>query len=105
MGKPTSPGPRSSTIRDALRDAMRGRPLTARELSAAVGIPEKQVADHLEHLRRSLAASGGELVVEPARCQGCEFEFSGRRRASKPSRCPACKGERIEPARFRVVEA
>jgi hypothetical protein len=98
-------GPRSATIRDALREALHGRPLTARELSAQVGIPEKQVADHLEHLRRSLAAEGGELVIEPARCLRCEYAFGGRSRPSKPSRCPQCKGERIDPPRFRVVEA
>jgi predicted Zn-ribbon and HTH transcriptional regulator len=104
VGRAKPPAPRAATIRDALREALRGRPLTARELSAAVGIPEKQVAEHLEHLRRSLAAVGGELVVEPARCLRCEYEFGGRQRASKPSRCPECKGERIEPPRFRATE-
>jgi predicted Zn-ribbon and HTH transcriptional regulator len=105
VAKPKPPAPRTATVRDALREALRGRPLTARELSAAVGIPEKQVAEHIEHLRRSLAAVGGELVVEPARCLGCEFEFADRRRASKPGRCPKCKSERIDPPRFRVIAA
>jgi predicted ArsR family transcriptional regulator len=48
-------------VRAALRDALRAGPLTARELSARVGVPEKQVAGHLEHLGRSLKAAGERL--------------------------------------------
>jgi predicted Zn-ribbon and HTH transcriptional regulator len=99
---PDLPG-RQSTIREALRRALVEGPLTARDLSARVGIPEKEVAGHLEHLGRSVRASGQRLAVDPARCVGCGFEFRERTRLSRPSRCPRCRGQRLTPPRFRIA--
>jgi len=105
--KPTrstpSPEERRETVRVALREALRAGPLTARELSGKVGIPEKQVAGHLEHLGRSLKAAGGRLHVEPPRCLDCGFVFRKRDRLSRPSRCPVCRGERVDAPRFALV--
>ncbi len=94
--------PREATVRSALRAALGAGPRTARELSAAVGVPEKQVAAHLEHLARSLRAAGERLRVEPARCGDCGFRFRKRDRLSRPSRCPVCRGERVEAPRFAI---
>jgi transcriptional regulator len=94
----------NETVRAALREALRGRPLTALELSAAVGIAHKQVDDHLEHLQKSVSAEGETLVVDPATCLGCGYVFRERTRTSRPSRCPKCKSERIDPPRFSLVE-
>jgi transcriptional regulator len=106
MAKERLPRPANETIRAALRAALTGdRSLTALELSSLVGIAHKQVDEHLEHLQRSLAGAGDELVVEPARCMGCEYIFRDRGKLSRPSRCPKCKGERIEPPRFRIADA
>ncbi|MBX7077659.1 MAG: transcriptional regulator [Nannocystaceae bacterium] len=105
MSKPQV-GPRAAdqTVRAALLEALRSpRPLAALELSSIVRISQREVADHLEHLQRSLAGSEERLVVEPARCNACEFEFESRDRLSRPSRCPKCKSERIDPPRFRVT--
>jgi predicted Zn-ribbon and HTH transcriptional regulator len=98
----TGPTERQATIRAALREALRAGPRTARELSGAVGVPEKQVAAHLEHLARSLKASGERLRVEPARCQDCGFTFRKRDRLSRPSRCPVCRSERLDAPRFAI---
>jgi hypothetical protein len=93
-------------VRTALRDALRAGPLTARELSARVGVPEKQVAGHLEHLGRSLKAAGERrLQVEPARCLDCGFVFRKRDRLSRPSRCPVCRSEHLDAPRFAIVGA
>ncbi len=94
---------RQATVRAALREALRAGPLTARELSGKVGIPEKQVAGHLEHLGRSLKAAGGRLHVEPPRCLDCGFVFRKRDRLSRPSRCPVCRGERVDAPRFALA--
>lgn len=102
MSDHTGPTERQATIRAALRQALRAGPRTARELSGAVGVPEKQVAAHLEHLARSLKASGERLRVEPARCQDCGFTFRKRDRLSRPSRCPVCRSERLDAPRFAV---
>ena len=92
-------------MRAALRDALRGGALTARELSGRVGVPEKQVAGHLEHLGRSLKTAGERLHVEPARCLECGFVFRKRDRLSRPSRCPVCRSEHLDAPRFAIAGA
>ena len=93
---------RQVTVRSALREVLREGPLTARELSARVGIGEKEVYGHLEHLARSLKHSGERLRVEPAQCLACGFVFKERTRLSKPSKCPVCRNQRMDPSRFSV---
>jgi predicted Zn-ribbon and HTH transcriptional regulator len=100
--RPDASSERQATVRAALREALRAGPLTARELSARVGIPEKQVAGHLEHLARSLRAARERLGVEPARCQACGFVFRKRDRLTRPSRCPVCRGEHLDAPRFAI---
>lgn len=104
--KPRQAAPRlaesHATVRAALRDALRSGPLTARELSARVRIPEKQVAGHLEHLARSLRSGGERLHVEPPRCLDCGFLFRKRDRLSRPSRCPVCRSEHLDGPRFAI---
>jgi len=95
--------PRSATVRAALEAALRGPPRSAKELSAAVGIPERAVGPHLEHLARSVAARGERLELLPPRCVACGFVLVSDR-AKRPSRCPACRSERLEPPRFRLAE-
>jgi predicted Zn-ribbon and HTH transcriptional regulator len=74
-----------------------------RDLSQQVGVPEKQVAAHLEHLAKSLRAIQQRLETEPATCLGCGFAFRKRDKFSAPSRCPRCRSERIAPPRFRIA--
>lgn len=103
---PTVPRERTETVRASLREALAtaGGPLTARELSHRVGIPEKEVATHLLHLRQSLKAEGRRLAITPAECLACGFRFEKRDRMTKPGRCPDCDSERIDPPLFAVEE-
>jgi predicted Zn-ribbon and HTH transcriptional regulator len=103
--KERGPGARGETARGALRRALREGPATARDLSVAVGIREKDVAEHLAHLARSLAHEGERLVVEPASCIACGYRFSERSRLSRPGACPRCRSTRIDPPVFRVERA
>lgn len=104
MPKPgRQPRERHATLRHSIAAALRENALTARELSVLCSLRERDVAPHLEHLERSLAATGERLVSEPARCSRCDFRFEERRRASRPSRCPECKSERIVAPVFRIV--
>ena len=104
-GRPasTTPPERSVTPRAELRRALADGPLTARELSARVGVSEKEIAGHLEHLVRSLRRSGERLRVEPASCLACGFRFRKRDRFGKPSGCPVCRGRHLDPPRFLIV--
>ena len=84
-----------------MREALLGsEPKTAKDLSRELSISEKDVAAALEKLGRSLERGPLLLQVEPPRCVACGFEFRERARASRPSRCPECRAERITLARF-----
>jgi hypothetical protein len=41
-------------------------------------------------------------VIEPARCQNCQFVFRKRSKLTRPSSCPQCGAERIEAPMFSV---
>lgn len=105
--EPAQPRRATQTVRDALRESLlsAAAPLTTLELSRLVGVPHRQVAEHLEHLDRSPHPGGATFVVLPARCVPCGFVFRDRDRFAKPSRCPKCRSERIEPPRFQMVAA
>lgn len=97
--------PAAATVRKRLAALLEEGPLDALEISAALSVREREVAGHLEHLRRTLAASGAKLVVIPASCIECGYAFAKREKLGKPSRCPVCKSERIDPPRFGVEGA
>lgn len=96
------PSPASETVRNQIRILLGEGPHTAKEISFAVRMPEKEVEMHLEHLRRSLHAVGCRLKQVPAECRGCGFVFRKRERFKAPGRCPICKGEAISDPSFRV---
>lgn len=99
------PPERSATIPSLIREALRGGPKAARELSGELRLSEREVLRHLEHLERSLKEEGAKLIVEPPACLACGFVFRKRERLNRPSRCPVCRGERLSSARFSVEPA
>ena len=102
---PNAPPERNQTLRDALYQALREQPDTIRELSIRIGAQQKDLVHHLEHLERSLERGDERLVVEPARCLGCDYAFEDRTRLAKPGRCPSCKSTRITLPRFSIRPA
>lgn len=102
MTEPRPPAPRQATIRQALADALRAGPASARDLSRLVGLAEKEVAGHLAHLAKSLPAHGERLLVTPAECLACGYAFPSRTRLTRPSRCPQCHGTHLAEPRFRL---
>lgn len=100
--KETTVPERADTPRAAIRAALLGRALTAHEISGRTSLREKDVAEHLEHLERSLRREGERLIIEPARCLACEFVFKSRSRLTTPGSCPECRSERIAPPAFRI---
>jgi predicted Zn-ribbon and HTH transcriptional regulator len=92
------------TIRQQLIAFLERHPDTARALAARLGMREREVVDHLPHIEKTLAAGGRCLTVDPAMCSACGFTFAGRRRHSRPSRCPRCRSERIAPPVFAVTD-
>lgn len=103
ISKPPSPPPEETeTARRRIRHLLEEGPHTAKEISFAVRLPEKDVESHLERLRKSLHSEGRRLVQVPAECRGCGFVFRKRDRLKGPGRCPVCKGEAISDPSFRV---
>jgi transcriptional regulator len=101
------------TIPQRLREALtNAEPRTLKELSAELSLSEKDLVPALEKLRRTLERERLKLGVEAASCLVCGFEFEARAhgstaqgggapaRMTRPSRCPSCRSERINPPRF-----
>lgn len=102
-GRPDGPRPPAEahdTVRRAIMKELEEGPLSAMDLSGRVGIPEKEVAGHLEHIRQTLHHTGKRLEVTPAECVKCGFVFEKRGKLNRPSRCPVCKGESIHAPLF-----
>ena len=93
----------TETTRRQIRVLLEEGRHTAKEISAAVHRAEKEVVNHLEHLRKSLHSEGRRLDQVPAECRGCGFVFRKRDRLNAPSRCPVCKGEAISDPSFLVA--
>jgi transcriptional regulator len=94
---PPTPADRPDTLRREIVSVLSGGPLTAREISGLVGISEKDVLAHLEHVR--IALRGG-LLVTPAECMSCGFVFAKRERLKAPGKCPVCRSEHIAEPSF-----
>ena len=90
------------TLRRRMIDLLREQESDARELSRALGIAEKEVYAHLEHIRRSAAAAGGALAVTPSECLACGYAFADRGRLTRPGRCPRCRAARVSRPSFRI---
>lgn len=93
----------SETVRQEIERLLREAPRTALDLSKLVGISERDVPGHLDHLARSLRRRGASLGVEPVRCLACGFVFADRERFTRPGRCPECRGRRLTLPRFSVA--
>ncbi|MCB2190679.1 MAG: transcriptional regulator [Deltaproteobacteria bacterium] len=68
-------------------------PWSALELAGELLLTRREVEEHLVHLQRSL---GKDLLITPAQCRACGYEFNKRRRLDAPGRCPVCRGQRID---------
>lgn len=90
------------TIRENIISLLRQGEFDAREISGEVGVSEKDVAEHLTHISRSLPHRGLKLHVTPARCLDCGYRFKDRSRPRKPGRCPRCRSEHIDAPRFSI---
>jgi predicted Zn-ribbon and HTH transcriptional regulator len=103
--EPSVPVERIDTIRHRIISVLLAHPGTARQMSAELRIPEREIYDHLEHIRKTMHTGVYRLVVEPATCEKCGFTFRKRDRLKRPSRCPLCRSESIAEPLFTVVEA
>ena len=90
------------TIRKQMISLLEKDEISAKEISRAVKIREKEVYDHLDHIARSVNAQGKKLLTTPPECLECGYIFKNRKRYSSPSRCPLCKSEQIQHPAYRI---
>lgn len=98
------PSPR--TPRQRIIDLLTGTRLSSYQLAQMLGIPERQVEEHLPHVVKTLARDKTtKFILDPAHCQDCDFVFRDRTKLTRPSRCPQCRSEDISAPRYGVEPA
>lgn len=96
------PEERYETLRRRIIALLKERPFTGKELSGQLRVPERDVCEHLEHIRRTMNKGDYKLSVIPARCEKCGFVFVKRGRLKRPGKCPICRSESLEEPLFSV---
>ena len=95
--------PCEQTPRQRLIDLLTGARLSSFQLAQMLGIPERQVEDHLPHVVKTIARDKTrKFILDPARCQDCDFVFRDRTKLTRPSRCPLCRSEDITAPRYGI---
>ena len=90
------------TLRKEMIALLSDNEMSAKEISSAVGVGEKEVYTHLYHIARSVKHQRKKLTIIPAECFGCGYVFEKRKRFTRPSRCPICKSEYIQHPIYRI---
>ncbi len=101
---PAVPVERHETIRREIIAVLGQGAVSAKDISFEVRISEKEVYDHLEHIRKTLIKKEHQLMIVPAECVKCGFVFSKRERLRRPGKCPVCKGESIREPLFSIKQ-
>lgn len=91
------------THRQQMMELLGSAPMSARDLSQAIGISEKDVIYHLGHLAQSVSARGKKLVILPFGCLSCGYVFKARKHYTRPGRCPRCRKSHLENPAFRIL--
>ena len=102
--EPFIPAERQETIRQKIISTLKDRTLSAREISADVGVSEKEVYEHLQHIQRTQKRDYN-LKISPAECRKCGFVFRKRERLKKPGKCPVCRSELIFDPLFSITKS
>ncbi len=91
------------TVRQRIVQAITGTLLSARQLAGLLGVPEREIEDHLTHIVKSVARDRGKrFVLDSSKCLDCGFLYRDRTRLTTPSRCPRCRSEAISPPQFGI---
>ena len=95
--------PPERTPRQRIIEMLTGTRLSSLQLAQMLGLPERQVEEHLQHVVKSIAHDRSRrFILEPSTCPDCDFIFRDRTKLTRPSRCPRCKGEGITAPRYGI---
>lgn len=97
--------PPERTPRQRIIEMLTGTRLSSLQLAQMLGLPERQVEEHLQHVVKSIARDRSRrFILEPSTCPDCDFVFRDRTKLTRPSRCPRCKSEGITAPRYGIEE-
>ncbi len=88
------------TRRGRIAQLLRENDFTPSEIARILDIPLKVVLEDLKHIAQS--PKYGKLLVMPARCRKCGYEFKAEIKI--PKKCPKCKSTWIDEPRFKLVD-
>jgi len=107
----------SSSLKETLRERIMKllmetkHPLSAKDIIYELGLnpstSEREIYQHIQHIAKSIRRrSGGKYAVFmiPPQCRSCGYVFKDLDKPKKPSKCPKCRSQRIEPPRFKIME-
>jgi transcriptional regulator len=89
------------TERRRMLDLLAAGPHSLSALGRALGLTRAAVERELPHALASARAAGHRVVVVPARCRACGFEF-GEDKLTRPGKCPSCRESRIQEPLVRL---
>ena len=96
--------PPERTPRQRIIEILTNSPMTTEQLARMLGIPERQVEEHLVHVVKTVARDRSRrLILDPPTCLACGFMFRDRTRLTRPSRCPHCRSEGISSPRYHIA--
>jgi len=87
---------------ESIMSILEQQSVTAKEISLCVKVSEKEIYEHIDHIRKSKKRDKFKLIITPGRCKKCGFAFKKRERLTKPGRCPLCHGESLEEPTFTI---
>jgi transcriptional regulator len=91
------------TIRQQIFLLLQQEEAGARDISQVLGLPEKEVFSHLEHIAKTALRLGYHLkTAKEASCLACGYVFRDRRRFTTPGRCPNCRFTHISEPLYRL---
>ena len=98
--------PPERTPRKRIIELITSTRLSSHQLAQMLSIPERQVEEHLAHVVKTIVRDKTRrFILDPARCQDCDFVFRDRSRLTSPSRCPLCRSETILAPRYGIDPA
>jgi predicted Zn-ribbon and HTH transcriptional regulator len=95
--------PSEQTPRQRIIELITSTRLSSYQLAQMLGIPERQVEEHLPHIVKTVARDPSRrFILEPSVCQDCGFLFRDRTKLTRPGRCPSCRSEGIAAPRYGI---
>jgi len=88
------------TRREEIIKLLEERELSLQSIANKFCVDLKEILEDLEHVEKSIRPK--KLKRRHAECKNCGFVFKERSKIKKPSKCPRCKKEWIQPAVFRI---